>query len=342
MFFSVTSASETFVSLLFCHLMTLECLLSAPPSSSGPSPSPHVVQLAHPPRPRNRDVESRLRNLESLLASISNGNSSAALTLSRRELDQIRVAAHITPGPEASPGSDNDANRESKPWVGTPSEATATPNPNASTTPTAQLAPTPTAVNTNGNMPPPNVAQMDGNYVPSVVFDPFGVPIPSQQQIPNTMVSGMDQTLGPAVNDPTLYGGGMRSPQHTKAGKDLLYRDAEGQTKWLGPSSGMPLLERLKVNGNWNPPLDDNGNALTDEWMSLTNAIGVDVGNAQHLNEFASAHPSAAVSPSSANDDFIWERVTNVVPSDLVDSLVRSYFTISHLREYFSMDIKPS
>lgn len=197
----------------------------------------------------------------------------------------------------------------------------------------SQPAQTPTSLNST-NLPNPNGAQIDGNYVSSVIFDPFGVPGPSQQQIPNTMISGMNQTLGPAVNDPALgYAAGMKSPQHTKGGKDLLYRDAEGQTKWLGPSSGMPLLERLKVNGNWNPPLDDNGNAMTDEWMSLTNAIGVDVGNAQHLNEFASANPSAAVSPSSTSDDFIWERVTNVVPPDLVDSLVRSYFTISHLRE---------
>lgn len=316
------------VILLFATSCSLECL----PQRHLPSPPSLARAGLLTPRPRNRDVESRLRNLESLLASISNGSSSAALSLSRRELDQIRVAAHITPGPETSPSSDLADNRESKPWVGTPSEATATPGPNVNATPTAsQAAPTPAPV--NSNMPNTNGNQMDGNYMPSMIFDPFGVPGPSQQQIPNTMVSGMNQTLGPAVNDPALYGAGMRSPLQNKGGKDLLYRDAEGQTKWLGPSSGMPLLERLKVNGNWNPPLDDNGNAMTDEWMSLTNAIGVDVGNAQHLNDFTSANPSAAVSPSSSNDDFIWERVTNVVPPDLVDSLVRSYFTISHLRE---------
>lgn len=95
--------------------------------------------------------------------------------------------------------------------------------------------------------------------------------------------------------------------------------------------SGMPLLERLKVNGVWNPPMDDNGNALTDEWMSLSNAIGVDVENAESLDRFASANPTAVASPSSANDDYIWERVTSVIPGDLLDSLVRSYFTISHL-----------
>lgn len=95
----------------------------------------------------------------------------------------------------------------------------------------------------------------------------------------------------------------------------------------------MPLLERLKVNGSWNPPLDDNGNALTDEWMSLSNAIGVDVENADALDRFASVNPTAAASPSSANDDYIWERVTNIIPGDLLDSLVRSYFTISHLCE---------
>jgi hypothetical protein len=96
----------------------------------------------------------------------------------------------------------------------------------------------------------------------------------------------------------------------------------------------MPLLERLKVNGQWNPTLDDNGNVINDQWMSLSNAIGMDVENA-NLEQFNPGPPVSAVSPSSANDDFLWERVTNVIPPDLLDSMVRSYFTISHLCEFF-------
>lgn len=97
----------------------------------------------------------------------------------------------------------------------------------------------------------------------------------------------------------------------------------------------MPLLERLKVNGaGWNGPTDDNGNALNDQWMSLSNAIGVDVENAP-MDQFtpSAAGVANAVSPSSATDDFLWERVTNVIPPDLLDALVRAYFTISHLCE---------
>jgi len=100
----------------------------------------------------------------------------------------------------------------------------------------------------------------------------------------------------------------------------------------------MPLLERLKVNGagQWNAPLDDNGNALTDQWMSLSNAIGVDVENTNSLDQFTNTMPGVtvpAVSPSSSQDDFLWDRVTSVIPPDLLDALVRSYFTISHLCE---------
>lgn len=102
----------------------------------------------------------------------------------------------------------------------------------------------------------------------------------------------------------------------------------------------MPLLERLKVNGatQWNPPLDDNGNALTDQWMSLSNAIGVDVENSNSLDQFtpSGAPPTNVMSPSSSNDDFLWDRVTSVIPSDLIDTMVRSYFTISHLCELTS------
>jgi hypothetical protein len=97
----------------------------------------------------------------------------------------------------------------------------------------------------------------------------------------------------------------------------------------------MPLLDRLKVNGSsqWAPPCDDNGNALADQWMSLSNAIGVDVEHTGSLDSFNTGAAVAAVSPSSSIDDFLWERVTNIIPPDLLDALVRSYFTISHLRE---------
>lgn len=63
------------------------------------------------------------------------------------------------------------------------------------------------------------------NYVPSIVFDAYGVPT-SSQALPNNVVSGGNQTLQPAMNDPAAlgYAPNVKSPNTSSKGKDLLYR----------------------------------------------------------------------------------------------------------------------
>jgi hypothetical protein len=195
-------------------------------------------------RPRNRDVESRLRNLESLLATISSGGPSAAISLSRRELDQIRVAAHIAPGSDTSPSSDNDAANQAS------AAAVASANANASGSASAKTAnkqqqqqqwgatPTPTA---NAGTPSVNTPQsavaptpgstapgprnLDSNYVPSIVFDPFGVPSPSQAPPDMTNNPQLQQTMyDPNAVAANYNPATTKSPVATTKGQDLLYR----------------------------------------------------------------------------------------------------------------------
>ncbi|KAL1408094.1 hypothetical protein Q8F55_004897 [Vanrija albida] len=280
-----------------------------------------VLKRGPRPKPRNRDVESRLRNLESLLASISNGgsgSSGAALSLSRRELDQIRVAANITRGSDTSPSSDADSHAG-------PSRVQPPPkgpgdSPLQSLDALASHAAGSPVVSTGGGPGPVT----SGDYVPSIVFDPCGVPT-SSQALPSMSGYGMYEAQPYA-----------QAPKNTPAPADLLYRDNEGQTKWLGPSSGMPLLERLKINGSgagWNQPMGANGEGpAADEWTSLSNAIGINVENKEGIDQIAGrGGPASALSPSSTRDEFLWGRITTILPPDLIDALVRCYFTISHL-----------
>jgi hypothetical protein len=197
-------------------------------------------------RPRNRDVESRLRNLESLLATISSGGSSAAISLSRRELDQIRVAAHIAPGSDTSPVSDNDAQAAAAAAAAaaggaTPSGASAASKqqqqqqwgasannagtPSVVDTPPSTVAPTPASM-ANSAAQRPTARNLD-NYVPSIVFDPFGVPTPSQALPDMPANPQLQQTMYDPNAGPPTYNPGSTKPPNASKGQDLLYRCAQ-------------------------------------------------------------------------------------------------------------------
>jgi hypothetical protein len=74
----------------------------------------------------------------------------------------------------------------------------------------------------------------------------------------------------------------------------LTASDKEGQTKWLGPSSGMPLLERLKPELASAP---QSSFTMTEDWLNLS--------------------PSPAASAGGGNA--LWAKLLAICPEDLVD-----------------------
>ena len=113
-------------------------------------------------------------------------------------------------------------------------------------------------------------------------------------------------------------------------------RDAEGQTKWLGPSryvrwkiqfarllnrnSGMPLLDRLRT-GITSPTGTTNHN-LPEEWISLSVAIGMDV-ERQALPQ-SSHHQSQRGGSENhivgGEDHTLWPEMLSICPQDCVDA----------------------
>lgn len=107
----------------------------------------------------------------------------------------------------------------------------------------------------------------------------------------------------------------------TLAEQSLSSSDMEGQTRWLGPSSGMPLLERLKPT---TPTPATSTLSLPEEWISLSAAIGMDLGTQD------TAQPSGGPSNttvksgydtvSNQTDTDAWSKLLAICPQDLVDS----------------------
>ena len=138
----------------------------------------------------------------------------------------------------------------------------------------------------------------------------FPNPTPQSSMAPQYATPG--SAARPSMSLATM--GEIRSPT---GGHDLLYKDSEGQTRYLGPSSGMPLLDKLKSD-----------TSPGEEWMSLSAAIGVEV-DRQPLPTASTYSP--ANGSHGANGLDLWPRLLAILPQDAVEHLVRSYFTISHL-----------
>lgn len=192
------------------HMMP-QCSSGVRDLGKSPSPNPSTQQLSDCsayiglPRPQTYDLENRLRNLEHLISSIPGGSAAASSTLSSGELDQIRIAAHMTPRSDSSP-TDR--------WLGTSSgtvmEYEHPPWGTASTTTSSVGFGGPLWSSGGVN------AKTDGSG--NVVLSPQQVSYKS----PST--SGQDLLYKCVKSDTS----------------QLTDRDAKGQTKWLGPSRYVP------------------------------------------------------------------------------------------------------
>ncbi|ORY28987.1 fungal-specific transcription factor domain-domain-containing protein [Naematelia encephala] len=276
-----------------CSEAGVACTHDAPVLKRGPRPRQHT-----------RDVEDRLRNLEHLISSIPGGSSAATPSLTSGELDQIRLAAHATtttPGSDSSPG--NAA------WTGWYGDMVKT-----GLTPPMMIASA--SVDTYSSMND-GLGHTQSRITGGDMWPPGHTPGPGPGPGPSTVLNSHiinSHSPQPVLNHP------HSPPTAAVPGQDLLYRDVEGQTKWLGPSSGMPLLDRLKIS--------ESRPAPTEEWLSLSVAIGLEA-DEQPLPP--SAGPVGVKEEGPDDEGDLWGQLLDVCPQDLVDSLVQAYFTISHL-----------
>jgi hypothetical protein len=100
----------------------------------------------------------------------------------------------------------------------------------------------------------------------------------------------------------------------------------------------MPLLDLLKTSNSVSPPPLNAGLSLAEEWMSLSVAIGLEVDQIpkQEQGDFTTRldrTPDTSAERDALHRDSLWPRVLEVCPQDLLDILVRAYFTISHIRK---------
>lgn len=99
----------------------------------------------------------------------------------------------------------------------------------------------------------------------------------------------------------------------------------------------MPLLDLLKTTKAPSPSNSPSGASLAEEWMSLSVAIGLEVDNVLVKNPpnrtVEISHDSKLGVMDSDEVQVYWARLLTICPQDLLDNLVRAYFTISHLRE---------
>ncbi|KAJ9124442.1 hypothetical protein QFC24_003230 [Naganishia onofrii] len=153
----------------------------------------------------------------------------------------------------------------------------------------------------------------------------------------------------------------QRSLQGLNLSNGYLYLDEIGQTKWQGATSGFPLLDLLTAAAA------NNGNTTSDailegiepgntrktsnpyaEWPAnpasrtgtpnstgsadspdSPNDVGIADGEKKKQERF---FPGRDPRPSQMlNPEATWRVITNVIPSDLMDTLVRCYLSTSHL-----------
>ncbi|KAJ9099999.1 hypothetical protein QFC19_005816 [Naganishia cerealis] len=152
----------------------------------------------------------------------------------------------------------------------------------------------------------------------------------------------------------------QRSLQGLNLSNGYLYLDEIGQTKWQGATSGFPLLDLLTAaaanNGNTEPdpilegiePGKHKANNPYAEWPAnpasrtgTPNSTGsadsptsaTDTGTADgEKRKQERFFPGRDPRPSQMlNPEATWRVITNVIPSDLMDTLVRCYLSTSHL-----------
>ncbi|KAI5455410.1 hypothetical protein NCC49_000221 [Naganishia albida] len=151
----------------------------------------------------------------------------------------------------------------------------------------------------------------------------------------------------------------QRSLQGLHLSNGYLYLDEIGQTKWQGATSGFPLLDLLTAaaagNGTtasdpllegiepgnkhkasnpyaeWpaNPASQTGTPNSTGSGDSPASEQGAHEGDKRKEERF---FPGRAPRPSQMlNPEATWRVITNVIPSDLMDTLVRCYLSTSHL-----------
>ncbi|GHJ86001.1 hypothetical protein NliqN6_2403 [Naganishia liquefaciens] len=150
----------------------------------------------------------------------------------------------------------------------------------------------------------------------------------------------------------------QRSLQGLNLSNGYLYLDEIGQTKWQGATSGFPLLDLLTAaaatNGNLehDPVLGGietgNQNKASNpyaEWPANPSTQAETPGSTASGDSPSSTNepdaegrkqekffPGRAPRPSQMlNPEATWRVITNVIPSDLMDTLVRCYLSTSHL-----------
>lgn len=99
----------------------------------------------------------------------------------------------------------------------------------------------------------------------------------------------------------------------------LLNSDKEGHLKFVGPSSGLPLLGLLKELKD-----SDDPSSTQEPWLD---PLGEDLKPNITDQRAAERGPTAV-----AIGDGLWARVRSVLSSELMDELIRGYFSVSNLR----------
>lgn len=330
-----------------CAEANLQCTFDAPVLKRGPRARPKS----------DKDVETRLRNLEQIMSMMSREPTDKGVTLTEEQLAGIWAAAQCSPGsagggqptnPPRAGGhiagtSANYAMEETPmPWMGHDVDGYAEMGGQAGARGMVD------GLGLNGRTAtmkhsPPGFNEGDIG-IDNTWFNPSPDAIPSFQSNPTHHLINSADTQGPRPGLP-FHQSSQEHIAHSgtsnQSRRDLMYQDGRGQTKWLGASSGMPLLDLLKEL-NVAAEIPRRTFSSAEDWISMSTASGLGGypflldSNAQSALQGATAEEQTQMSesevlqPDLAPND-LWPRVTAIAPQLLLDNLVQAYFTTSHL-----------
>ncbi|KAJ9098748.1 hypothetical protein QFC21_004396 [Naganishia friedmannii] len=312
--------------------------LYAPP----PKPLPLI------PAPSNRsdkDVETRLRNLEQIMSMMSREPTDKGVTLSEEQLAGIWAAAQCSPGsaggqpPNPPPAGGIHAGTSVSyaveetpgPWMGHDVDGYAEMGGEARAS-RGMLE----SLGMNGRLAtvkhsPPSFTEGDLGMENSW-FNPSPDAGPSFQSNPTQRLSYSGDTQGPRPDLPFQQSSQEQvahSGTSNQSRRDLMYH-------------GMPLLDLLKEL-NVAAEIPRRTYSSAEDWISMSTASGLggypflldanaESSSIQRSSAEGQLHLSESdlLQPDLGSND-IWPRVTAIAPQLLLDNLVQAYFTTSHL-----------
>ncbi|KAM0749696.1 hypothetical protein T439DRAFT_326573 [Meredithblackwellia eburnea MCA 4105] len=303
-----------------CREAGVECRTTSIPQKRGPRP-----RIG----PSTSPLEQRLAHLESLLSSIPHDIIAGASGLSDAEKKEIHRTVRAAPSPDDSlmldsPGAaalnglGNSAAGATQPtavagsWSGLPA-GPSNPSQNNSNSPSWSSIQLPASSAT-----PTLPGSVSGHTPASSSFPTLGSEQLASYSIYTDPIFSLPTNPAVPVTNDANNPASVAPPPATSSRRNLIYRDKDDQLKFVGPSSGLPLLGLLQeLKGNSSPSSNS-----PESW---------ELPNSSSTTATAGAVPPPLDPVEAALTAKLWSRVALILPAELMHELVRGYFNVSHL-----------